>query len=49
MYEDRQHNVWVCTDNGVYLFNPDAEAFNNHYVSRPGKEGSETPTITSYE
>jgi ligand-binding sensor domain-containing protein len=47
MYEDRDHNIWLCTDNGVYLFNPDAQTFHNYYVSRPGGEGSETPSITA--
>jgi ligand-binding sensor domain-containing protein/signal transduction histidine kinase len=49
MYEDRQHNIWICTDNGIYLFNPDAETFSNYYVSRPHKDGGEAPTITAYE
>ncbi|HYK45584.1 MAG TPA: two-component regulator propeller domain-containing protein [Parafilimonas sp.] len=47
MYEDKEHNIWICTDNGVYLFNPDAQTFHNYNVSRPGAEGTETPTITA--
>jgi hypothetical protein len=35
LYEDRQQNVWVCTDNGVYLFNPDAQFFHNYTLTTP--------------
>jgi ligand-binding sensor domain-containing protein len=29
-YEDRQNNVWIATDNGLYYFNPNAELFDNY-------------------
>jgi ligand-binding sensor domain-containing protein len=35
MYEDRQHNIWTSTKNGVYMFNPDGELFNSYYLARP--------------
>lgn len=35
MYEDRQQNVWVCTDMGLYLFNPDAQLFHNYTLTTP--------------
>ncbi len=35
MYEDRQHNIWVCSDNGIYLFNPDAQLFHNYTLTTP--------------
>lgn len=39
MIEDRQHNIWIATDNGVFLFNPDMQVFNNYNLRRgPGKE-----------
>ena len=39
MMEDRQHNIWVATDNGVFVFNPDMQVFNNYNLRRgPGKE-----------
>ncbi|HEX5151199.1 MAG TPA: two-component regulator propeller domain-containing protein [Parafilimonas sp.] len=39
MIEDRQHNIWVATDNGVFVFNPDMQVFNNYHLRRgPGKE-----------
>ncbi len=28
MYEDRERNMWICTDLGVFLFNPDEQIFN---------------------
>lgn len=33
-YEDREQNVWLATDNGVYLFNPDAQIFNTFNLQR---------------
>jgi ligand-binding sensor domain-containing protein/signal transduction histidine kinase len=33
MYEDRQRNIWVCTDYGLYLFNPDTQLFQNHTLA----------------
>jgi ligand-binding sensor domain-containing protein/two-component sensor histidine kinase len=29
MYEDRESNVWIGTDQGVYVFNPVAQPFNS--------------------
>ncbi|NII29241.1 hypothetical protein HB364_29445 [Pseudoflavitalea sp. X16] len=39
MYEDRSGNLWVCTTNGVYLFNPDAQQFNAYRLLRPDGTG----------
>ena len=27
-FEDRENNIWIATDNGVFYFNPDAQIFN---------------------
>ncbi len=35
MYEDRQQNIWICTDNGIYLFNPDSQFFHNYTLTTP--------------
>ncbi len=40
MYEDRQHNIWICTDNGLFLFNPEAQLFNSYGLLRPGELNS---------
>jgi ligand-binding sensor domain-containing protein len=37
MYEDRQHNIWICTDNGLFFFNPEAQLFNSYGLLRPGE------------
>ncbi len=39
MYEDRSENLWLCTSNGLYLFNPDAQFFNAYSLIRPDGEG----------
>lgn len=36
MYEDREKNIWTCTDNGLFLLNPDAQVFNSYNLIRPG-------------
>ncbi len=44
MYEDREKNVWICSDNGVFLFNPDAQVFYTYNLERTGdKQAIEGP------
>lgn len=38
LYEDREKNVWVSSDNGLYVYNPDAHFFQNHFLIRPGEK-----------
>jgi Y_Y_Y domain len=33
-YEDRENNIWMATDNGVYSFNPDDQIFNTYDLIR---------------
>jgi ligand-binding sensor domain-containing protein/signal transduction histidine kinase len=39
MYEDKQKNVWICSDNGVFFFNPDAQSFSAYSLIRPDGTG----------
>jgi ligand-binding sensor domain-containing protein len=39
LYEDRENNIWASTDNGVFLFNPDAQLFNSYRLIRPDGSG----------
>ncbi|MCK7558345.1 hypothetical protein MKQ70_26425 [Chitinophaga sedimenti] len=41
LFEDREQNIWVATDNGLYIFNPDAEVFKNVYPQRYGGKPAE--------
>ena len=34
LYEDKEKNVWVCTNKGLYRFNTDAQVFRNIYNKR---------------
>lgn len=50
LFEDRQSNVWVATDNGIYIFNPDAQLFNNYKITKDiNKPGTEWPTLAACE
>jgi ligand-binding sensor domain-containing protein len=33
-YEDREGDIWIATDNGLFLFNPDAQVFNSFSLIR---------------
>ncbi len=39
LYEDRENNVWVSTDNGVFLFNAEAQLFHSYRLIRPDGSG----------
>jgi ligand-binding sensor domain-containing protein/signal transduction histidine kinase len=49
MYEDRQHNVWICTDYGIYLFNPDAQLFHNYTLTTPKRYAVEGRSQTALQ
>ncbi|MGZ5191187.1 MAG: ligand-binding sensor domain-containing protein, partial [Flavisolibacter sp.] len=42
-FEDRENNIWIATDNGVFLFNPDAQVFSTYYMVQPNKPFFEAP------
>ncbi|GAA4325253.1 ligand-binding sensor domain-containing protein [Flaviaesturariibacter amylovorans] len=44
-YEDAERNLWLGTDNGLYLFNPDAQLFNTYSLVRPGGDPVEAPVM----
>ncbi|MFL5741005.1 MAG: two-component regulator propeller domain-containing protein [Flavisolibacter sp.] len=33
-FEDKESNIWIATDNGVFLFNPDSQIFNIYNLVR---------------
>jgi len=40
IFEDNQHNLWLCSDNGVFLFNPEAQFFNAYRLLHVGENRS---------
>ena len=50
MMEDRQHNIWIATDNGAFVFNPDMQVFNSYKLKRStDKEEYNAPTTEACE
>ena len=50
MTEDRQHNIWIATDNGAFVFNPDMQVFNSYKLRRStDKEEYDAPTTEACE
>ena len=46
--EDREHNVWVCSNQGLYRFNPEAQLFHA-YVNKPfDKDTSYLPDVSDF-
>ena len=43
-FEDRENNIWIATDNGIYLFNPDAQIFNAYNLITPERKLAIDPT-----
>jgi len=46
MLEDREGNIWLATDKGVYRFNPYAQVFQTIPNKRPGRDTVFTPDVT---
>lgn len=38
LFEDRDQNAWLATTDGLFLFNPGAQAFNAYYLLRPNQK-----------
>ena len=45
-YKDREKNIWITTDKGLYWFNPTATLFNTITNKRPGSKVKYTPDVT---
>ena len=46
-FEDRENNMWLSTDNGIYFFNPDKQIFNTYSLFRPGDKTAYERPVTS--
>ncbi|MGZ3917873.1 MAG: ligand-binding sensor domain-containing protein [Flavisolibacter sp.] len=46
-FEDRENNIWISTDNGIYLFNPDKQIFSTYSLFRPGDNTAQERPVTS--
>ncbi|GAO44618.1 ligand-binding sensor domain-containing protein [Flavihumibacter petaseus] len=47
IFEDRQHNLWLCTTDGIYVFNPDHQPFDSYNLIRPGSNQPREGAVTS--
>jgi ligand-binding sensor domain-containing protein len=48
MTEDREHNVWLNTNKGLYRFNPGSQKFFPVSLKLPGRDTLYTPDVTDF-
>ncbi|HSB94590.1 MAG TPA: two-component regulator propeller domain-containing protein, partial [Flavitalea sp.] len=48
MYEDREKNIWLGTDQGVYVFNPAVQSFNSVSLVKKDEDQAVDRTATSF-
>ncbi|MDB5251056.1 MAG: hypothetical protein JWP27_225 [Flaviaesturariibacter sp.] len=48
-FEDAERNVWLSTDNGLFMFNPDAQVFTSYNLLKYGTASYEAPVQASAE
>lgn len=46
LLEDRERNIWISSDKGLYRFNPAAQVFHTISDRWPGKDTVYTPEVT---
>ena len=46
LYEDRENNVWISSNKGLYRFNPAAQLFRVVSNHLPGDDGVHSPDVT---
>lgn len=46
LFQDKEKNIWVCTDRGLYRFNPTAQMFSIIANRRPGSNNFSNTDIT---
>jgi streptogramin lyase len=45
-FEDKDGNLWLATDNGIYLFNPNAQFFDTYYIVEAQKRETTDASIS---
>jgi ligand-binding sensor domain-containing protein len=48
LYEDREKNIWVCTNKGLFRFNPPAQLFGLVQNRLPGNDSAFTADVTDF-
>ncbi|MBN9384599.1 MAG: hypothetical protein J0H74_27845 [Chitinophagaceae bacterium] len=46
LFQDREDNIWLATDKGIYRFNPAGQLFRTIVNKRPEKDSAYTPEVT---
>jgi ligand-binding sensor domain-containing protein len=49
VFEDMQSNIWLATDNGLFVFNPDQQIFNTYYFAKYGEKSAQEAPVQSME
>jgi ligand-binding sensor domain-containing protein len=46
IFEDREKNIWICTDKGLFRFNPCVQIFQVVTNRKPGRDTTYTPDVS---
>ena len=48
LYEDREGNIWIGTDMGIYIFNPAFQQFHSHSLANTAEETMNTTPVLNF-
>ena len=48
IFEDREHNIWICSNKGLYRFNPSAQLINTYFNHRYDKDTTVYPNVSDF-
>ena len=48
IFEDREHNIWICSNKGLYRFNPSAQLINTYFNHRYNNDTAVYPNVSDF-